>query len=96
MRPFLQLVLDSRTVDIILGICNSNCNAYIFLEPRDILQGGNDMIVKVYRRVRVHKVPRRIAERRRRQELHRIVDALDVRLYDEAKSHLKILLALNG
>lgn len=54
------------------------------------------MIVKVHRKVRVHKVPRTVANRRRKQELHRMLDALDVRLYDEAKSHLRMLLALNG
>ena len=50
------------------------------------------MIVKVHRKVKVHKVPRTVAEHRRKQELHRMVDALDVRLYAEAKSHLRILL----
>ena len=54
------------------------------------------MVVKVHRRVKVHKVPRRIAERRRKQELHRMVDALDVRLYDEAKNHLRMLLVVNN
>lgn len=43
------------------------------------------MIVKVHRRVIVHKVPRRVADRRRRQELHRLVDELDAKLYDDAK-----------
>ena len=54
------------------------------------------MIVKVHRKVKVHKIPRTVADRRRKQELHRMVDVLDARLYDEAKSHLRILLALNG
>ena len=52
------------------------------------------MIVKVHRKVKVHKVPRTVAERRRKQDLHRIVDALDIRLYDEARSHLRRLLAI--
>ena len=43
------------------------------------------MIVKVHRRVRVYKVPRRIEERRRKRELHRMVDELDASLYDDAK-----------
>lgn len=51
------------------------------------------MIVKVHRKVRVHKVPLSVANRRRKQELHRMVDALDARLYAEAKSHLRMLLA---
>lgn len=51
------------------------------------------MIVKVHRKVKVHKVPRTVAERRRKQELHRMVDALDARLYDDARSHLRTLLA---
>ena len=46
------------------------------------------MIVKVHRRVKVHKVPRRIAERRRKQALHRMVDGLDARIYDKAKNLL--------
>ena len=49
------------------------------------------MIVNVHRRVRVHKVPRRVADRRIRQELHRLVDELDEKLYDDAKSYLKML-----
>lgn len=53
------------------------------------------MIVKVHRRVKVHKVPRRVADRRRKQELHRMVDELDSKLYDDAKSHLRMLLATN-
>lgn len=53
------------------------------------------MIVKVHRRVRVHKVPRRAADRRRRRELHRMVDELDARIYDDAKRHLRMLLAMN-
>lgn len=54
------------------------------------------MIVKVHRKVKVHKVPRTVAERRRKRELHRMVDALDARLYAEAKSHLMILQDLNS
>ena len=43
------------------------------------------MIVKVHRKVKVHKVPRTVAERRRKQELHRMVDALDASHCDDAK-----------
>lgn len=50
------------------------------------------MIVKVHRKVKIHKVPRTVAERRRKQELHRIVDELDAKLYDDAK---RILLAIS-
>ena len=50
------------------------------------------MIVKVHRKVKVHKVPRTVAERRRKRELHRMVDALDSSLYAEARSHLRMLL----
>ena len=54
------------------------------------------MIVKVHRKVKVHKVPRTVADRRRKQERHRMVDTLDVRLYDEAKSHLRMLLVVSN
>ena len=54
------------------------------------------MIVKVHRKVKVHKVPRTVADRRRKQELHRMVDALGASLYAEAKSHLRMLLDLNS
>lgn len=51
------------------------------------------MIVKVHRKVRVHKVPRTVSERRRNQELHRMVDELDVKIYDIAK---KVLISLRA
>ena len=51
------------------------------------------MIVKVHRKVKVHKVPRTVADRRRKQELHRMVDELDVKIYDKAK---KILISLRA
>lgn len=49
------------------------------------------MIVKVHRKVKVHKVPRTVADRRRKQELHRMVDELDARFYHDAK---RLLLAI--
>lgn len=52
------------------------------------------MIVKVHRKVKVHKVPRTVADRRRKQELHRMVDGLDAKLCDDAKRHLRMLLEL--
>lgn len=50
------------------------------------------MIVKVHRKVKVHKAPRTVADRRRKQELHRMVDGLDARIYDKAK---KLLISLH-
>lgn len=49
------------------------------------------MIVKVHRKVKVHKVPRTVADRRRKQELHRMVDELDDGFYNDIKRHLKTL-----
>ena len=45
-------------------------------------------------RVKVHRVKRSAVNRRRKVELIRMLDNLDPDLYDDAKSHLKVLLAV--
>lgn len=46
------------------------------------------------RRVKVHRVKRSAINRRRKLELIRMLDNLDPDLYDDAKSHLRVLLAV--
>ena len=45
-------------------------------------------------RVKVHRVKRSAVNRRRKLELIRMLDNLDPDLYDDAKSHLRVLLAV--
>lgn len=51
--------------------------------------------VRIRKRVKVHRVKRSAFNRRRKLELIRMLDNLDPDLYDDAKSHLKVLLAVS-
>lgn len=46
------------------------------------------------RRVKVHRAKRSAVNKRRKLELIRMLDSLDPDLYDDAKSHLRVLLAV--
>jgi hypothetical protein len=50
--------------------------------------------VRAKKQVKVHRVRRSAYNRRRKVELIRMLDNLDPDLYDDAKSHLKVLLAV--
>lgn len=50
--------------------------------------------VRVPRKVKVRRVHKSAVDRRRKLELHRMIDTLHPALYDDAKSHLTMLLAV--
>ncbi len=46
------------------------------------------------KKVKVHRVKRSAVNKRRKLELIRLIDSLHPDLYDDAQSHLKVLLAV--
>ena len=50
--------------------------------------------VRIRKRVKVHRVKRSAINKRRKLELIRMLDELDPDLYDDAKSHMRVLLAV--
>lgn len=50
--------------------------------------------VRAPKKVKVHRVKKSAVNRRRKLELVRMLDNLDPDLYDDAMSHLKVLLAV--
>ena len=50
--------------------------------------------VRAPKRVKVHRVKQAAVNKRRKVELIRMLDNLDPDLYDDAMSHLKVLLAV--
>lgn len=52
------------------------------------------VIVRKVKRVKVCKTRRSAYDQRRKMELIRMIEDLNPALYDDAKSHLKVLLAV--
>ena len=50
--------------------------------------------VRAPKKVKVHRVKKSAVNRRRKLELVRMLDNLDPDLYDDAQSHMKVLLAV--